>query len=97
MKTILGIALGALLIASAIPPVRAQARDCGASGVGCLRSTEIEWINKAGEIFPNGSGLGHRAFGTYCARHPSERKTCLADPWRIVAKLKIDRAYFDQR
>ncbi len=97
MKTILGLAFGIVLIALTIHPVRAQPRDCGASGVGCMSANEINWINEAGKIFPNGSGLGHRAFGTYCARHPSEQKTCLANPWSIVAKLKIDREYFDQR
>jgi hypothetical protein len=74
----------------------AQQRDCGASGLGCKSADEIEWVNKAGEIFPNGSGMAHRAFGYYCARHPQEQHTCLTNPWVIVGKLKMERSAFDQ-
>ncbi len=53
-------------------------------------------MNKASEIFPNGTGMAHRAFGYYCARHPAEHAACLGNPWAIVAKLKMDRSDFDQ-
>lgn len=74
---------------------RAQQQDCGATGLGCRTPAEIEWVNTAMQLFPNGSGLAHRAFGYYCARHPDEQQTCMHDPWKIVAKLDVPKEQFN--